>query len=1133
MTARAAIPTPSAGAKYSTFQLGVYNALTDTFTSVFDLNDRTNTKMHRLGLDIAQPKKNYSDSSNLRTPGTTITRIQYDNQHVTAEFWIQDTTPQAVVNRAHTLIQVIEAPPYTIRMALPGATQYSYLDVLAAESTIPSDTQQLNANVQTHIRVNFECAPGFRGDRLWLQNYAMNPGFEAPSGPAVPVFTDTFANTNAYSSQAGSAPTAGSVTGSFSDLVMSFNPVRYYRHQEASGTVAYDVSGSGQNGAYVNAPTLGVASGVSGESNDKAVTYASASSQRTSVPTTSLPSGNSAITFMQAINIAGAPGGTVGMMCYGTSGSHNVFQLIMNTSRQVLIDLGGAGNVTSTAVSTSAWHLAIATWDGTTLKLYIDGASVGTPITPGAQTIPSSATNLNIAANPSAAAFFSGTSDEEAVFATALSAANVTTLWNAFSAATGLPTITNTLSVTSGARIQFGSPNWGAINTWQARFRFLTSGDYRFYLHYTDANNWLRARVQGTTLTLEHNVASVTSTQASVAIVLANNVWYWVRVTQYPVGAAAINLNPPYLQAALLNDGTTAGAVGAQVASTGGVVAASTSVAVSGRPQIEASGATLVLGGGVSSVAYSGVHTMGLFGPGGWTTYGNFGTGNASAAWEQSTSNTYPSGPWTSYGALRFDFAPAGTSSFTAYSYSGGSPTGALGAIPVSAITDVYAASVRVKSSGLGGATPANGSVSLALAEFDASGSLLRQGNVAASTGTTTNAGWTTLSGTYTPGASCAYLGILLSAADTSAGGASANAIVWWDNLQLWNQTQTGQTVGNMPYCELRFPQAPAQINLSGLLGDMPAPALLGVGTFISSSNTIAPGEYISFLLGRRPAAGATTRLIGAAFSADLNMALDTTAYGGCYATATIAAHLAGYVPMNTGDGLGVYHLFARLYTGESTLSRMSAQPSVRQMQNDGSGLSVSEALFSVNAAPFTAANTWTTVDAGQVWLPAAASGVVANPATYPMQPWLRQTDSTAPALVRDNWHALMPIADELIAGQIVDPATSSNTLSNQFAWVFLDGLGIQQGAGWGVTLDVSTNTAAAAPESGQFAYAQTSGTFVGVSLGGDPYLTLDPTITVSGAAVNQLCAILTDNTAAVLPILTELQYSPLFLYPR
>jgi hypothetical protein len=55
------------------------------------------------------------------------------------------------------------------------------------------------------------------------------------------------------------------------------------------------------------------------------------------------------------------------------------------------------------------------------------------------------------------------------------------------------------------------------------------------------------------------------------------------------------------------------------------------------------------------------------------------------------------------------------------------------------------------------------------------------------------------------------------------------------------------------------------------------------------------------------------------------------------------------------------------------------------------------------------------------------------------------------------------------------------------------------------------------------------------VNLGADPYLALDPTIGAPGGAlgVNQLVAYVADGQGDVLPLHTEIQYDPLFLWPR
>ena len=59
------------------------------------------------------------------------------------------------------------------------------------------------------------------------------------------------------------------------------------------------------------------------------------------------------------------------------------------------------------------------------------------------------------------------------------------------------------------------------------------------------------------------------------------------------------------------------------------------------------------------------------------------------------------------------------------------------------------------------------------------------------------------------------------------------------------------------------------------------------------------------------------------------------------------------------------------------------------------------------------------------------------------------------------------------------------------------------------------------------------------VNLGADPHLTLDPTIGVPGGApgvgegVNQLAGYIADGQGNVLPLHTEIQYDPLYLWSR
>src|SRR5260221_8514310 len=195
--------------------------------------------------------------------------------------------------------------------------------------------------------------------------------------------------------------------------------------------------------------------------------------------------------------------------------------------------------------------------------------------------------------------------------------------------------------------------------------------------------------------------------------------------------------------------------------------------------------------------------------------------------------------------------------------------------MPVKAPLDTIRVSGQAKSNGLSG----SGVVQAVLNEYDASGNFLRQ----TTTTLTLSVGlYTPFNVTVTTGASTAYVGLDLVAGDTSAPGASANATVWFDNVQVWDQTTTG--AASMPYCELRFPQSPAQLLVSGLVGDMETPALAAFAPF---SPSCAPGATFSFAVGRRAQASANAQLVVADVTnqalGPVKTVLDSGSYGGYY----------------------------------------------------------------------------------------------------------------------------------------------------------------------------------------------------------------------------------------------------------
>ncbi|HEX9068223.1 MAG TPA: hypothetical protein VF807_05600, partial [Ktedonobacterales bacterium] len=695
---------------------------------------------------------------------------------------------------------------------------------------------------------------------------------------------------------------------------------------------------------------------------------------------------------------------------------------------------------------------------------------------------------------------------------------------NAYSLTAGAaPTVAaNVMTLAAGAQVAFGSPAWGAINVWQVRFQFTGAGNVsRWYLHYTDASNSLRVQVftGAGGLQLFQQIAGVDHSLATASPTLVVNNWYWLQVTQFPT----VPGDPAYLQATLLND--AAGAVGAQVATVAGPTSDAVT-ALTGRPQILASAGTLPIGG-----AFANVHTLSLFGPGGWSFSNNNGTGIPSGAWERGGASTYPGGPATSFGAARIDVAPAGTLNAYCSSYQGGAPEGTT-AIPVNAPGNVLSINARTKSTGLS----VTASILLVANEYDSAGTFLRATTLQTLNGN--QPAWTLLAGTLITGANCAFVFLFLEAVDATAN--SANGTVWFDNVQAWNQTATG--MATMPYCELRFPQAPSALLVSGLLGDVSVPASVLLGAYEASW---ASGGSLSLALGRRAAFHPSAVLVGASNGwygpvgiqvVQSTAALDASAWGGYYALATLNVNnswnpLAFSAPPATLRG--TYHLLQRFLTREATLSALQVRVVTAWTSQAWFGLgatTTSWVLATVNGSwlvPVTAANAWLALDAGQIVVPPEPLGALGDLTLNDATPRPQWWDTTAGGAVQQiNWQALLPTDASLLLGVVNNPSNSSWAPSG-WVYVYLDGLGVPLGgqatAGWSVE-----PVALPSPAHGGGGPGTASSGPVNVNLTADPYLTLDPTL-----GSNQLVASLADSTGAVLPLVADILYTPQYLEPR
>ena len=219
----------------------------------------------------------------------------------------------------------------------------------------------------------------------------------------------------------------------YRDAVLADTPVLYWRLGESSGTVAANTATSGPAGTYYNAPALGQASSLTSEVVNKSISTATSGS----VTAATAASAPTQFTIEAWIKTSTTAGGRI--FGFGSSGTTT---LSTNADRQLYLSPTGkvvAGlrsSSTAKAVATSPlsyndgqWHHLAATYNATTLRLYVDGAQVATTTTGTAGTFSgfwrAGLENLSAWPTPPSGTAYAGGLDELAVYATALSATRI------------------------------------------------------------------------------------------------------------------------------------------------------------------------------------------------------------------------------------------------------------------------------------------------------------------------------------------------------------------------------------------------------------------------------------------------------------------------------------------------------------------------------------------------------------------------------------------------------------------------------------------------------------------------------------------------------------------------------------
>ena len=166
-------------------------------------------------------------------------------------------------------------------------------------------------------------------------------------------------------------------TNAYTDAILADGPAAYWRLGEPSGTVAYDTSSNGRDGSYVNGPTLGSPGAVPG---DTAVTLNGAG-QHASAPYNAALNAD-AFTVEAWANVTGGAGTwrAVASSRDWFNSAHYGYVLYASTSNtwQFWVASGGTWQILSGGpIATGQWTHLVASFDGTTMRIYVNGTLVG------------------------------------------------------------------------------------------------------------------------------------------------------------------------------------------------------------------------------------------------------------------------------------------------------------------------------------------------------------------------------------------------------------------------------------------------------------------------------------------------------------------------------------------------------------------------------------------------------------------------------------------------------------------------------------------------------------------------------------------------------------------------------------
>ncbi len=236
----------------------------------------------------------------------------------------------------------------------------------------------------------------------------------------------------------GYAPEPDGPTVPYEDLVLDADPVAYWRLGGTS-TADDDASGNGNHATTYGGVTV-EASGALADDEDTAITLNGSSGYLQAPTSSSLNSPSTAITMEAWIRPAsGAFGGQRPLLIKGyTSHANPYYQYGLfvrddtQYPRAIGVSLTANGThqgatLPYTGWTYGEWHHVVATYDGSSARIYVNGVLRGAVAVSGTLNTYTTPVTLGAYANlaKTSANLFNGDIDEVAIYATALSAATI------------------------------------------------------------------------------------------------------------------------------------------------------------------------------------------------------------------------------------------------------------------------------------------------------------------------------------------------------------------------------------------------------------------------------------------------------------------------------------------------------------------------------------------------------------------------------------------------------------------------------------------------------------------------------------------------------------------------------------